>query len=161
MLHTPATRPFARPLSIWQLLSRLLAWGRNSCTLLLAFISVSGPPSSLSVQSRQNLIPVKSLKGGGFRLPGSKRRLNPNEKAPQANCWTAGSWTVPGTHCLSLFVLGNTVLSLCGGSGSLMEICMRIGRSCIMFEKDGLFPFLIIPSRETIWRGGHPNEVCL
>ena len=51
-----------------------------------------------------------------------------------------------GSLIVSLIpLLGGCVLSLCGGSGSLMECCMQSGRSCIMFEKDGsnLFGFLI------------------
>lgn len=99
----------------------------------------SGPPSRLSHQSRQNLIAVNSLKRGGFRVPGSKTPLNPNEKPMRANGWLISSWTVQGVIIVSFSLLvGNTVLSLCGGSASLMEACMLAGRSCIMFEIDGM-----------------------
>lgn len=56
----------------------------------------SGLPSRLSHQSRQNIIAVNALKRGGFRLPGSKTTLNPNEKPMRANGWLISSWTLQG-----------------------------------------------------------------
>ena len=35
--------------------------------------------------------------------------------------------------------VGQTALSLCGGSGSLMEAAMHLGRNCIMFGANGIF----------------------
>jgi len=57
-----------------------------------------------------------------------------------------GKWMACGNMDCSRYILPpyyrfveNCVLSMCGGSGSLMETCMQVGRSCIMFEKNGLF----------------------
>ena len=103
---------------------------------MLTYLSFSGPKSRLSHQSRQTLICVKSRKRGGYRTAGSDAPLNPNG-------WVIRSWTAPGNNLLVDHCLGNTVLSMCGGSGSLMEACMLTGRSCIMFESDGFFCLLV------------------
>jgi hypothetical protein len=92
------------------------------------------------------------MKRGGYRAPGSNSPLNPNEKPAKANGWLIGSWTVPGNHPFVYHCLGNTILSLCGGSGSLMEAAMLAGRSCIMFESDGFFLFCYLCSRKTVPR---------
>ena len=81
---------------------------------------------------------MNGIKRGGYRVPGASAPLNPNEKPVRANGWLLSSWTLPGT-CFDPYIsVGHTVLSICGGSGSLMEACMLTGRSCIMFELDGL-----------------------
>src|SRR6185437_9941900 len=36
------------------------------------------------------------------------------------------------------FLVGSLVVSLCGGSGSFMQAAMETGRSCVMFEINGL-----------------------
>ena len=41
-----------------------------------------GPSGPLSHQSRQNVVTMHSLKRGGYRVPGEKKSLNPNEKPP-------------------------------------------------------------------------------
>ena len=38
--------------------------------------------------------------------------------------------------------LGQCVVSLFGGSGSMFEACMHTGRSCVMFEINGCFSLL-------------------
>ena len=43
----------------------------------------------------------------------------------------------PGSVILFSLSSGDMVLSLCGGSGSLMEAAMHLGRSCMMFEVNG------------------------
>ena len=107
------------------------------------YLSFSGPRSRLSHQSRQNVICVKGLKRGGYKIFGSKNHWTQTKsrKGPTDGLSLHGQIQVLdlfGHHCL-----GNTVLSLCGGSGSLMEACMLSGRSCLMFECDGSFHFLL------------------
>jgi hypothetical protein len=55
------------------------------------------------------------------------------------NGWVLSTFTERGKLKLVLqfIALGNCVLSLCGGSGSLMEAAMYTGRSCIMLELNG------------------------
>ena len=93
---------------------------------------------------------MNALKRGGFRVPGSDRPVNPNEKPQRINGWLISSWTMPGNFLVIYLSLGNAVLSLCGGSGSLMESCIYTGRSCIMFEKDGLLFYIYYLPRAAI-----------
>ena len=44
-----------------------------------------------------------------------------------------------GWAILSFCPRGSTALNLCSGSGSFMEACMNLGRSCISIEIDGNF----------------------
>jgi len=67
-------------------------------------LSVSGPSSRLSGQSRQNVFCVRARKRGGYRTSPSGPILNPNEKPPRANGWLIGSWTAPGIKPLCLFL---------------------------------------------------------
>ena len=121
------------------------------------FISSRQPPETkLAFQSRWNLIQVQGVKRGGYRVPGSDKVVilfsyvffqvaNPNEKPLMANGWLVGTWTAQGIFCLvSCIVVENCVLSMCGGSASLMETCMQMGRSCIMFECNGFFFSVVI-----------------
>ena len=98
-----------------------------------------GPSGTLSHQSRQNIVHVHSLKRMRYRA-GTRLPLNPNEKNPKANGFVATTWAQYGSFFPHL-LKGNVVLSLCGGSGSLMEACTHTGRSCIMLEIDGNFLF--------------------
>ena len=61
-----------------------------------------------------------------------------SEKPSKANGWVLTNWVERGTHIFisSLASLGGYVLSLCGGSGSLMEAAMHCGRGCLMFESN-------------------------
>jgi hypothetical protein len=99
-----------------------------------------GPNGTLSHQSRQNLVHVHSLKRMRYRA-GGRVPVNPNEKPPKANGFVATTWAQHGLIISFFISAGNVVLSLCGGSGSLMEACMHLGRSCIMLEIDGNFLF--------------------
>ena len=80
--------------------------------LFLSLISLflylcSGPQSSLSLQARQNIVAVSGIhmylislsgvKRGGYRLPGSDRPLNPNEKPARMNGWLTTTWANRGT----------------------------------------------------------------
>ena len=64
--------------------------------------------------------------------------INPNEKPLRANVWVATTFCSRGkVLCIMFIVLGGTVLSLCGGSASMVYACMLTGRNCISFEIDG------------------------
>ena len=64
--------------------------------------------------------------------------MNPNEKPP----WLMGGLRRRGLSVVSFdpltMLLENYVLSMMGGSGSLMEAAIQTGRSCVMFESNGL-----------------------
>ena len=118
----------------------------------ITVISSRLPEGPLSFQSHHNCIFVQSLKRGGWKLPTDTKvsfvidvhcfaqALNPHEKPPRVNGWFLQSFVEQSIHLVLLHVsLGKIVLSLCGGSGSMMEAAMMTGRGCIMFEKSGLF----------------------
>ena len=102
------------------------------------FHSFRGPSGALSHQSQQNVVHVNSLKRMRYRhSAGGRVPVNPNEKPPKANGFVVTTFAQQGFSCTSLYSLGNVVLTLCGGSGFIMEACMHTGRSCIMLEIDG------------------------
>ena len=110
---------------------------RTVCTLYV-LISFRGPKSLLQ---RQNILPVKSIRRGGYRF--QDRILNPNEKPIQLSGWAIQAFTRPGSFLLNVgyiffFFVGGVVLSLCAGSGSMLEAAMQLGRSCIAVDADGM-----------------------
>ncbi len=69
-------------------------------------------------QMSTNLIPVQGVKRGGFRMEGKEYALNPFEKPVLLNGFLVTTFTQ----------VGDSVISLFAGSGSLNEICMMTGR---------------------------------
>jgi hypothetical protein len=96
----------------------------------------SGPSH---VMLRQNIIAVRCLRGGQTKFDGVI--LNPNEKSMQSSGWVSQCFATTGkcilVVCYYDVFLGGCVLSLCAGSGSLIETCMHTNRSCIAVEIDG------------------------
>ena len=127
--------------------------------LFFSILFFRGPPSKFSFQAKQNVIGVQALKRGGYRMPNASTPVNPYEKPAKANGWIITSWTEPGFTCIRfIFFVGNCILSMCGGSGSMMEACMMTGRSCIMFESNGtLFISFILSLREAVSGGKTKN----
>ena len=101
-----------------------------------------------SLQQRHNILPVKSLRRGGYRFQG--RVLNPNEKPIQLSGWAIQTFTKPGSFAVNIwlfFYVGGVVLSLCAGSGSMLEAAMQLGRSCIAVDADGMlhdYPLVLL-----------------
>ena len=88
-----------------------------------AVVNKHVPPSDtkarrLYSQSSCNFVPVRAVKRGGYRVEGTEAALNPYEKPLLLNIFIVSSFTQ----------VGDAVLSLCAGSGSLNEICMFLGR---------------------------------
>ena len=133
----------------------------QSSSLLFAFLSLSFRGNPTHGQSRQNIVIVQGMKRAGYRPPGSQQVTSVILHFLLA---FESSWETPTHEWVGVdnmgggrytnfwfifrFVLGNCVLSLCGGSGSLMEAAMNTGRSCIMFEANRKF------SSFFIWIGG-------
>ena len=70
--------------------------------------------------------------------------LNLCEKAWMANGWVISTWTKPGElRYVHRCLLGDLVLSMCSGSGSMMQACMETGRSCVAIEINGLLVVLV------------------
>lgn len=40
---------------------------------------------------------------------------------------------------LSIFKLGGVILSICSGSGSMLEAALQVGRSCLSLDIDGTY----------------------
>src|SRR6185437_3288048 len=93
--------------------------------------------SPLGYQLRHNAIYVRSKRKAAYKFAGDV--LN---KARHGQ-WL-GSIHVDQTRCSYLsahLLLGDCVLSLCSGSGSMMQACMETGRSCVAMEINGVFFF--------------------
>ena len=60
--------------------------------------SCSGPHNTkLAYQAKQNVVHVRAMKKGGFKVPGAEKALNPNEKPLKANGYVISSWSKPGS----------------------------------------------------------------
>ena len=95
--------------------------------------SVSGKES----QRAHTVIHV-GRRGAGWRRKNSEAPLNPCEKTTRQNGWLIMGWTSPGFITMNFITtLGDNVLSVCAGSGSLLAAAMDLGRSCIAFEANG------------------------
>ena len=92
----------------------------------------------LAFQWKHNVIPVACKKKGGFKVPGADKAVNSNEKPFSANGWVISTFSDMGMLILCLLSLGSLTVSMCGGSGSFMQCAMETGRSCLMFESDGM-----------------------
>lgn len=84
---------------------------------------------------------MRSIRRGGYRF--QDRVVNPNEKPIQACGWAVQAFTRPGISILGeicdfFVIVGGVVLSVCSGSGSMLEACMQLGRSCLAIDNDGL-----------------------
>ena len=92
----------------------------------------------LAFQWKHNVIAVPCKKKGGFKVPGADKAVNSNEKPFSANGWVISTFSDMGMLILCLLSLGALTVSMCGGSGSFMQCAMETGRSCVMFESDGM-----------------------
>ncbi len=70
------------------------------------------------LQAGTNIVPIYSRKRAGFTAAGEQKALNPYEKAQLLNSFNVTSFSK----------VGDSVLSLFGGSGSMMEVCQLTGR---------------------------------
>jgi hypothetical protein len=154
---TRAQHHSALPSRIWRLVWRtLLFLSQSSGSIVLFIMFLRGPSSKLSHQSRQNVIIVHSLKKTGYKGTIGKEvwvflltfcvrssTLVKSLARLMVGCWQHGSSRVRLSVSRWCPFLGQVVLSLCGGSGSLMEAAMHLGRSCIMFEVNGTFSSLL------------------
>lgn len=96
--------------------------------------SISGKPH---LMRNQNIIMCRSLRRGGFTYKG--KLLNPHEKPMQAMAWAIERFTKPGNFRFRrLEFLGSCILSLCAGSGTMLEASMQLGRDCLAVDIDGL-----------------------
>ena len=90
----------------------------------------------LQFQWKHNVIAVPCKKKGGFKVPGADKAVNSNEKPFSANGWVISTFSEMGT--LILFSLSLGALTVSMRSGSFMQCAMETGRSCLMFESDGM-----------------------
>src|SRR6185437_10267282 len=88
-------------------------------------------------QWKHNVVGVSAKKNGGFRQGVSESTVNPNE----SHLWLMDGLSLPSViqvlYVVFSFLVGSLVVSLCG-SGSFMQAAMETGRSCVMFEINGL-----------------------
>lgn len=66
-----------------------------------------------------------------------------NPSNSRVGCYRPLANPVNTLFCFSIF-LGGAVLSLCSGSGSMLESCMQAGRDCLGVEIDGIRKFHFI-----------------
>jgi hypothetical protein len=105
--------------------------------LIIDFLCCSGAPPKYLWQARQDVIRLNSTQGQRRRTPEGKV-INPCEKS-RGTFILGFTFFLANNHwaITSFTQFGEAAVTLTSGSGSFIDACMRLGRSCLALEVNG------------------------